>query len=83
VVLKDNTYTYVYGLDLISATDSGGNQNYYMYNGQSSVANIVDYGGNEKARYLYDAFGNTRYELELTPNVWLYTGEQQDDGTGF
>jgi hypothetical protein len=50
VVLKDNTYTYVYGLDLISATDSSGNQNYYMHNGLGSVTNIVDYAGNDDFR---------------------------------
>jgi hypothetical protein len=28
VVIQDGTYTYVYGLDLISMTDSGGSQKY-------------------------------------------------------
>ena len=49
VVLQDGTNTYVYALDLISATDASGNQNYYMYNGLGSVANIADYSGAEKA----------------------------------
>ena len=29
-VLQDNSYNNVYGIDLISATDSGGNQNSYF-----------------------------------------------------
>ena len=33
VVLQDGTNTYVYGLDLISRTDSGGVQEYYLYDG--------------------------------------------------
>jgi YD repeat-containing protein len=37
VALQDGTNTYVYGLDLISATDASGNQNYYLHNGLGSV----------------------------------------------
>jgi len=77
-ILKDNTYTYVYGLDLVSATDSGGNQNYYMHNGNGSVANIMDYAGNEKASYYYEAFGLPTFTFENTSNYWRYTGEQRD-----
>jgi RHS repeat-associated protein len=77
-ILKDNTYTYVYGLDLISATDSSGNQNYYMHNGLGSVTNILDYNGNEKGNYFYDAFGLPRFTYEVTANDRRFTGEQRD-----
>jgi uncharacterized protein RhaS with RHS repeats len=32
-VLQDGTNTYVYGLDLISATDGRGDQTYFTYDG--------------------------------------------------
>jgi len=45
----DNTY--VYGLDLISATDRAGAQTYYLYDGLDSAANLTDGSGNTTATY--------------------------------
>jgi YD repeat-containing protein len=34
--------TYVYGLDLISATDKDGNQTYFLYDGLGSTTGLAD-----------------------------------------
>jgi hypothetical protein len=40
LVLQDGTYTYVYGLDLISMTDSGGSQKCFSCDGLGSVLTL-------------------------------------------
>jgi RHS repeat-associated protein len=78
-VLVDDTYTYVYGLDLISATDGSGNQSYYMHNGIGSVTNILSYGGSEQGDYYYDEFGVPTFTFENgIVNDRRFTGEQSD-----
>ena len=46
--------TYVYGLDLISATDSQGDQTYVTYDGLGSVTDVTDGDGDVVASYGYD-----------------------------
>src|SRR5439155_27042160 len=46
VALQDGTNTYVYGLDLVSATDSGGTQTYFLYDGLGSTMGLTDGSGN-------------------------------------
>ncbi len=58
VILQDGTNTYVYGLDLISATDAGGVQTYYMYDGLGSTTDLTDGGGNVAAA-IYRLLGGT------------------------
>ena len=60
VVLQDGTNTYVYGLDLISATDSQGAQTYFLYDGLGSVVGLTDDQGDEIDDYTYDVFGAVR-----------------------
>ncbi|MFQ6019243.1 MAG: RHS repeat protein, partial [Dehalococcoidia bacterium] len=60
VVLQDGTNTYVYGLDLISATDGGGAQTYFLYDGLGSTTDLTDGSGSVIAGYAYDIFGAIR-----------------------
>ncbi len=78
VVLQDGTNTYVYGLDLISATDGGGAQTYFLYDGLGSTTDLTDGGGNVIADYTYDVFGAIRSQTGGSVNYWLFTGEQRD-----
>jgi hypothetical protein len=41
VVVQDGTYSFVYGLDLISMTDSGGSQKYLANGGRSAHASAA------------------------------------------
>ena len=78
VVVQDGTYSYVYGLDLISAIDGGGTEIYYLYDGLGSVANLTDDAGVVTDTTTYDVFGPIRSSSGSTENVWLFAGEQSD-----
>ncbi len=82
VVLQDGTNTYVYGLDLISATDGSAVQTYFLYDGLGSVTDLTDGSGNSVDGYTYDAFGAIRSQSGSSDNYWLFTGEQQDSDEG-
>jgi RHS repeat-associated protein len=82
VILQDSDgNTYLYGLDLISRTDSGGEQEYYLYDGLGSTTDLTDDGGDVLASYGYDVFGAIRGQTGSSPNEFTFTGEQVD-GTG-
>ena len=49
LVLQDGENTYVYGLDLISATGSQGDQTYLLYDGLGSVTDVTDENGDVDA----------------------------------
>ncbi len=58
VILQDSAgNSYVYGLDLISRTDSGGTQEYYLTDGLGSTSELANSGGTVTGSYRYDAFG--------------------------
>ncbi len=78
VVLQDDDNTYVYGLDLISATDSSGTQTYYLYDGLGSTTSLTDGNGSVVDGYTYDAFGDLKTQSGSSDNPWLFTGEQLD-----
>ncbi len=79
VTLQDSQgNTYVYGLDLISRTDSGGNQEYYLYDGLGSTTDLANGAGNTVASYQYDVFGSIRTQSGSSPNEFKFTGEQVD-----
>ncbi len=78
VGLQDGTNTYVYGLDLISATDGAGMQTYYLYDGLGSTTDLTDGSGNSTAGYGYDVFGAIHSQSGASANPWLFTGEQRD-----
>src|SRR5207247_4899908 len=77
-VLQDGANTYVYGLDLISATDNAGTQTYFLHDGIGSTTDLTDGSGNSTATYRYDAFGAIRSQTGSSSNQWLFTGEQRD-----
>ena len=82
VILQDSLgNNYVYGLDLISRTDSAGVQEYYLSDGLGSTANLADGAGNVTASYGYDVFGELR-SGPLGASDRLFTGEQRDGDSG-
>jgi RHS repeat-associated protein len=82
VVIQDGTYSYVYGLDLISMTDSGGSQKYLSYDGLGSVTDITDGSGTVTDTFVYDVFGAVTARTGTSASIGKFTGEQADDGTG-
>ncbi len=60
VVLQDGSRTYVYGLGLISQTDTSGNQSYFLGNGLGSTEALTDGDGDATCRD--DAFGDGQAE---------------------
>ncbi len=79
VILQDSPgNTYVYGIDLISRTDSGGIQEYYLYDGLGSTSDLANGAGNTVASYQYDVFGSLRAQTGSSANEFKFTGEQVD-----
>jgi RHS repeat-associated protein len=81
VIPQGGTTTYVYGLDLISATDATGGQAYYLYDGLGSTTGLTDSSGNAIASWSYDAFGAIRAQSGTSNNSQLFAGEQLDPQT--
>jgi len=82
---------YSYGHDLLSQSQiallSGWTTSYYGLDGHGSVSQLTDESGNVTDTYAYDAFGNLISQLsannsQLTPNNYLYCGEQFDFDLG-
>jgi RHS repeat-associated protein len=67
--------------ELLSRTQNG-MQAYYLADGQGSTRALADSAGSLTDSYLYDAFGTTRAAQGTSANKYLYTGQQQDAGTG-
>lgn len=82
VVLQDGTNTYVYGLDLISATDGAGAQTYFTYDGLGSTTDLTNGSATVTGTYSYDVFGAVRSQTGSSSNYWLFTGEQRDADSG-
>jgi RHS repeat-associated protein len=78
VVLDDGTNQYVYGLDLISATDGAGAQTYFTYDGLGSATDLTNGSGAVTGTYSYDVFGAVRAQSGGGSNQWQFTGEQRD-----
>ena len=55
---------------------------YYHQDGLNSVKALTDGGGNEMARYDYDAWGNLTTTLPSIANPFTYTGREWDKETG-
>jgi RHS repeat-associated protein len=82
VVLQDGTNSYVYGLDLISATDGAGAQTYFTYDGLGSTTDLTNGSGAVTDTYSYDVFGAIRSHTGTAVNYWQFTGEQRDADSG-
>ncbi|MBI5285925.1 MAG: RHS repeat-associated core domain-containing protein, partial [Chloroflexi bacterium] len=72
------TVSYVYGLDLISVTDSAAGTAYLLNDGQGSTSELTDGLGAVTDTYTYDVFGALRSSSGATANDFRYTGQQQD-----
>jgi RHS repeat-associated protein len=77
-----NGTVYVYGINLISSRDSGGNEKFYLYNGRGDVVQLVDNTGTVIKEYSYDAFGNEKNPDPNDTNYFRYCGEYYDWETG-
>ncbi len=76
------TNTYVYGLGLISSTDSQGTRSFYLHDGLGSITEIRNDAGGHVASYHYDPFGAITSQTGGSSNYWLFAGEQRDAPTG-
>ena len=72
---------YTYGLNRISQSQASGTS-FYGYDGHGNVRLLTDATGAVTDRYDYDAFGNIISQAGTTPNVYLYSGEQNDANLG-
>jgi RHS repeat-associated protein len=72
---------YSYGLNRISQSQASGTS-FYGYDGHGSVRLLTDVAGAVTDRYDCDAFGNIINQAGTTPNVYLYSGEQNDPSLG-
>ena len=77
----DLIVSYIYGSDLIE--QDRGTASYYHYDGQGSTRVLTDFTQAVTDSYTYDAFGILLNRQGLTPNNYLYTGEQYDGNIGF
>jgi RHS repeat-associated protein len=82
VVLDDGTNEYVYGLNLISATDSSDNQAYYTHDGLGSTIDLTDDTGDATDTYSYDVFGAVRDHTGTSTNPFEFAGQQTDADSG-
>src|SRR5882724_4490168 len=64
-------------------TNESWTQTKYGYDGHGNVRLLMDATGAVTDRYDYDAFGNIISQTGSTPNVYLYSGEQNDPSLGF
>ena len=69
-------------LDLISATDGSGVQEYYLTDGLGSTTDLRDEDGDAVADYTYDVFGAILDQSGSSPNEFTFTGEQRDSDSG-
>ena len=76
VVLQDGTRSYVYGVDLISASDGAGNQAYFSDDGLGSTTDLTDGTGAVTDTYSYDVFGAVRARTGTSAHQWEFTGER-------
>ena len=72
------TNSYVYGLDLLSATDNNNVTTYFLQDGLGSTTGLTNSAGTVIHTYAYDAFGAARPGPDTSANVWRFTGEQND-----
>jgi RHS repeat-associated protein len=72
---------YTYGLNRISQSQASGTS-FYGYDGHGNVRFLTDTTGAITDRYDYDAFGNVISQAGTTPNVYLFSGEQNDVNLG-
>jgi RHS repeat-associated protein len=81
-ILRDSAGNrYLYGLDLISLSNSANSKFYYHTDGLGSTTAITNSSGSVVKTYQYDVFGAIRAQTGTQPNEFTFTGEQVD-GSG-
>jgi RHS repeat-associated protein len=84
--LIDDNYIrnrFSYGNGLIARYDGVENtKEYYQFNGQGDIIQMVDTAGNTTRHYAYDAFGNEINPVATDDNPFRYRGEYFDSETG-
>ncbi len=70
--------SYVYGLDLLSATDNNNVTTYFLQDGLGSTTGLTNSSGTMTDSYTYDAFGATKTHTGTSTSVWQFAGEQND-----
>jgi RHS repeat-associated protein len=78
MLLQDGTNTYVYGLGLISVTDSLGNRTYFLKDGLGNTVALCDGTGTINGTYTYDVYGALRSQTGTGTTEFTFTGEQND-----
>ncbi|CAH1202547.1 hypothetical protein PAECIP111893_01828 [Paenibacillus plantiphilus] len=74
----------IWGNELLWRQDNASQKSgYYWYNGHGDVVQITDASGTEINRYAYDIWGNVTEKSEGMSNPFRYTGEIQDDESGY
>ena len=81
-VLDDEDFRYVYGLGLISMTDSSGVQSYRLTDGLGSTMALTDDDGDVVNTYDYDVFGADRASTGMHANDFTFMAQQFDSSTG-
>ena len=79
---NDATTSYVYGLDMLSATDNSDVTTYFLQDGLGSTTGLTDADGAMTATYEYDVFGAMKSQTGTSGNAWRFTGEANDTGVG-
>jgi RHS repeat-associated protein len=75
--------TYTVADERLAMTRPGTGTRFYQLDGQGSTRELADAAGNVTDGYVYDAFGVLLASSGVTPNDFLYTGEQLDANLGF
>jgi len=81
-VLSDGSTTYVYGLDLISKTASGGARRYYAQDGLGTTVALSNTSGTSVGTAQYYAYGEQRTATGESAAPFEFAGEQRDASTG-
>ncbi|MEM7356086.1 MAG: RHS repeat-associated core domain-containing protein, partial [Acidobacteriota bacterium] len=77
------TTHYDYGPDrLLSVEDSQDGRAYYLFDALGSISDLTTLGGAVLARYQWDAWGNSRGQLDTAANPFGFTGHEHDDESG-
>jgi RHS repeat-associated protein len=79
VILRDSAGNrYLYGLDLISVSDSSNKKFYYHTDGLGSTTAMTNSTGAVQDAYQYDVYGAIRAQTGTQANELTFTGEQVD-----
>ena len=75
---NESTTSYVYGLDMLSATDNNDVTTYFLQDGLGSTTGLTDDDGSLTDTYAYDVFGAMKSQTGTSANAWRFTGELND-----